>query len=158
MSSAAALSLDRIAEGLWGRLRDLRRAQERWDRFVSEPGEPPPDAGAATAGEAERVATELVLRALRAGAEALNHRILVRLRENEERAASLAALTELTGLPRIALTERVQDLAQVGLVTYMPETRLVRATGLTEGFLGLLDDVRDRLLAKAGPPDAEPRA
>ena len=134
--------MDQLAEGLWMRLRDILRAQSRWDGFVHDPeGEksqplPPPE-------ESERLAADMVLRALRVGIDPINHAILRRLtRENE---VALTSLIEQTGLSRIALMETINDLSQVGLASYAVETRQVRATVGAIGLLGLLDEVRARL-------------
>lgn len=136
---------DLLAEGLWGRLRDILMLHARWDRFVHHPEEeqPTPAPAAPPREEAERVATEMALRALRVGADPVNHAILVRLAREE--AVGLPALMDLTGLPRIPLSERVNDLSQVGLASYAVETREARATPAAEGLLGLLDEVRGRL-------------
>ena len=142
--------LDMMADGISGRLRDLLLARERWEGFVHEPGEASAASPAASPGEAERVAAEQVLRTLRAAVEVVNQRILVRLLGDAERTVSLGALTELTGLPRIPLTERVHDLAQVGLVSYSPDSPRVQATALAAGLLGLLDELRDRLVRIMG--------
>jgi hypothetical protein len=143
--------VEQMALGLGSRLRDIEMAQARWDRFVSEPGEPPAAEGlsASPAEEVRTLATDLVLRALRAGVDPVNHGILAGLLEDEG-SASLASLIGRTGLPRLALTERLNELAQVGLVAYSPESRGARATALTEAFLGIVAEVRDRLMRNMG--------
>lgn len=133
-------ALDQFAEGIASRLRDILLAQSRWDGFVSDPEREeaaiPPEAN-------ERLAAEMVLRAVRAGADPVNYAILRRLVDHDD--GSLTALMEQTGLSRVGLTETVQDLAQVGLVSYAPENREVRATAGARGLLGLIDAVRGRV-------------
>lgn len=137
---------DLLAEGLWSRLRDILMAQSRWDGFVHDPAgsgpkiEPVPP----SSEEAERVAGEMLLRALRVGVEPVSQAILLRLTHAE--AVGLPALMELTGLPRVAVIERVKDLSQVGLASYAVETGEARATALAEGLLGFEDEVRGRLM------------
>ena len=134
--------MDQLAEGLWMRLRDILMAQSRWDCFVHDPeGEksqplPPPE-------ESERLAADMVLRALRVGIDPINHAILRRLTQENE--VALTSLIEQTGLSRIALMETINDLSQVGLASYAVETRQVHATAGAIGLLGLLDEVRARL-------------
>lgn len=145
-SDAAANCFDLMAEGLYRRLRDILLAQSRWDSFVHDPEEEGHQEAspALSPEEATRVAAELVLRAFRAGLDPVNHLILARL--VAEKAVHLSSLMELTGLPRIPLTERVNDLAQVGLASHSVDTREVHATSLAEGLLVMLAEIRDRLV------------
>jgi len=141
---------DLIAEGVWSRLRDVVLSQRRWERFVDDPdgGGSGPEARTVEpprGAEARRIAEELTLRALRAGVDPTNHEILRRLGEADS--ATVAELAELTQLPRLALDERVGDLMQVGLVSRAADSQQVHATPLTEGMLGLVDDVASRLAA-----------
>ncbi|HYM62941.1 MAG TPA: hypothetical protein VEZ11_18790 [Thermoanaerobaculia bacterium] len=135
-------NLDLLAEGLWARLRDILLAQSRWDGFVRDPeggqlqAVPPPD-------DRERVASEMVLRALHVAVDPVNNAIL-HLLAGEERVA-IASLMEQTGLSRIGVIERVNDLSQVGLASYEVEAREARATAGASGLLGLFDDVSERL-------------
>ncbi len=148
---------DLLAEGLWSRLRDILMAQSRWDRFVHNPEgsgaptqvEPIPP----SREEAERVAAEMLLRALGAGAETVNQTILRRLASKE--AVKVPILMELTGLPRIAVIERVHDLARVGLASYAAESGEARGTPLSQGLLGFVDEVSGRLARIAGERWAE---
>lgn len=140
------------AEGLWSRFRDivlaLRRLQnfnfsadslegrftDRWlERLVND------------AGLMADVGRELVLRAFRTGADAINYKILTSLCEEE--AVALSRLVQLTGLSHFAVSERVNDLVQVGLAVRVLEQDAVRATPLTHGFLGVVGEVERRLTA-----------
>lgn len=137
---------DLLAEGLWSRLRDILMAQSRWDGFVHDPDGSGPKAEPVppSSEQGERLAGEMLLRALRVGVEPVNQAILLRLTHAE--AVGLPALMELTGLPRVAVIERVKDLSQVGLASYAVETGEARATALAEGLLGFEDEVRGRLV------------
>lgn len=142
----------KAAEGLWSRFRDvvmaLHRMQsfnfsaegsegrftDRWlDGIVKD------DRALADASQ------ELVLRAFRVGADAVNFKILTNL--SEEDAVALSRLAELSGLAHFALSERVNDLVQVGLAVRVLEEDAVRATSLTRGFLGLVGGIERRLTA-----------
>jgi len=131
-----------LAEGLAARLRDILMTQRRWDGFVHDPEGggpqllPPPD-------ETDRLAEEMILRALRVATDPINSAILRRL-AREDRVA-LTSLMEQTGLSRIALLETINDLSQVGLASYAVDTREVGATSAAIGFAGLLDAVREQL-------------
>jgi len=148
---------DLLAGGLWARLRDILLAQSRWDRFVPDPegGGSETDRGAEAPSPAERrrVAEEMVLRALRVGADPVNHAILVRL--GREEATPLASLMDETGLPRVPLGERIFDLAQVGLAAWAPETREARATGAGLGLVGIVGEISSRLARHADERWAE---
>lgn len=141
---------EQAADGLWSRFRDiamaLRRLQdfnfaadgaegrfpERWLEALAKDD-------AVLAG----VGRELVLRAFRAGADAINFDILTHLREEE--AVALSELARITRLPPFTLSERVNDLVQAGLAVRVLERDAVSATPLTRGFLGMVGDIEGRL-------------
>lgn len=143
---------ERAADGLWHRFRDivlaLRRLQDfnfaaegpegrftdRWLESLAKD-----DAAQASVGR------ELVLRAVRAGADAVNFEILTQLRDEEP--VALSRLAEVTGLPRFTVSERVNDLVQAGLAARVLEQDAVHATSLTRGFLGMVGEIERRLTA-----------
>ena len=143
---------DRLGEGLFERFRLLSLAIDREDRFVPESEEGAAATGGGflatlrREGEAERASEELVLRALRAGLDPINFDILKRLAVDVT--VPLAELAEATGLDRIALGERVNDLIQVGLAAKDIETRSVSGTAATLGLVELVSRARDRLSAR----------
>lgn len=132
-----------LAKGLWPRLRLLALAVEREDRFVAGPeeGEPGPTV---LGRDAARAAEELVLRSLRVGADPVNFSILVEL--SKEVTRSFADLMGSTGLDRLTLGERVNDLVQVGLATRDVETRSVSGTPAAAGLLKLVEKTGDSLV------------
>jgi len=141
-------AVDLVAEGIWARLRDMVMARSRWDRFVRDPegksgGEAPLASAPPAPDEAERLATELVLRALRVGVDPVSHRMLERL--TREDVVPLEALAETTGLPPIALHEKVADLVQVGLAVHDLERREVHATPLASGLALIVGEIARRL-------------
>ena len=136
-----------LGRALAPRLAEIAAALDRYAEFAFAPG----DAAAPRAlapGEEREAARELVLRALRAATDPLNDRILRRLAGGD---ATLAELSALAGLPRLAVWERVSDLVQTGLV--------VRAlagdgAGLTGAGAALLELVDEAAAAAAGEADA----
>jgi len=143
---------EEAAQGLWSRFRDIALALRRLQdfNFSAEGGE-----GQFTdrwleglvrdAGALSGVGRELVLRAFRVGADAVNFEILTRL--HDEEAVALSDLAQATGLPHFTVSERVNDLVQVGLAVRVLEQDAVRATALTRGFLGLVGGIEGRLTA-----------
>jgi DNA-binding IclR family transcriptional regulator len=132
-----------MAHGLWPRFRLLALAIDREDRFVAGPEE----GGAKTVGpgpDVERAAEELVLRSLRVGTEAVNLSILREL--SKEVTTSFSDLLDATGLDRLTLGERVNDLIQVGLAAKDVETRSVSGTPAAAGLLGFIDETRESLV------------
>lgn len=162
MSGGSAFDL--VAEGIWARLRDMIMARSRWDRFVRDPeggsgGEAPLAMAPPAPEEAERLAAELVLRALRVGVDPVSQRVLERLARED--VVPLETLAETTGLPPLALHEKVADLVQVGLAVHDLERRQVRATPLASGLLEIVGEIARRLaglLAERWPETAAPVA
>jgi len=134
-----------MAEGLWQRFRLIALAIDREDRFVAGPeeGEPTIDA---PGHDMERAAEELVLRSIRVGTETVNFSILREL--SKEVTTSFSDLMGVTGLNRLTLGERVNDLIQVGLAAKDVETRSVSSTPAGVGLLSLVDDTRESLVEK----------
>lgn len=141
---------EQAARGLWSRFRDIAMALRRLQdfNFSAEGGEGrftdrwlegllKDDAALAGVGR------ELVLRAFRVGADAVNFEILSRLREEE--GVALSHLAQATGLPPFTISERVNDLVQVGLAVRVIEQDAVRATALTRGFLATVGGIERRL-------------
>ena len=144
---------EQAADGLWSRFRDIALALRRWQDFnFSAEGSEGKfterwlEGLAKDTGALSGVGRELVLRAFRVGADGVNFEILTRLR-NEE-AVPLSDLAQATGLPHFTLSERVNDLVQVGLAVRVLEQDAVRATALTRGFLGMVGGIERRLTAK----------
>lgn len=97
-------------------------------------------------GEREQAAREFTLRAIRRGADPINHWI-VRTAYTES-SVTLEELEGELGITRATLSERVNDLVQVGLLERSVEGDAVQPTVLTAGFLGVVDDVTDRFAEK----------
>ena len=94
----------------------------------------------------EQAAREFTLRALRRGSDPLNHWI-IRM-AHEEQSIAVAELEQQAGVTKSTVSERVNDLVQVGLLERNLEGDMVQPTVLTAGFIGVVDDVADRFAQK----------
>jgi hypothetical protein len=123
-----------IAAGLASRLRALVVALDRLDRL--ETGSGTWLAGFADT-ELHAAATELSLRALRTVADPANFAVLQALAGDD--AQPLSHLIDSTGLGRLALSERLNDLVQVGLATRLIDTDHAEITGAGASLIRLID-------------------
>ncbi len=103
-----------LARGLAARLRDALDAAVRLASFsFEENGPPPPEL---IDGQESGVARDFVLRAVAGASDPSNHRLLVAAHAEEEAGGvTVERLCELLELPRLAITERVNELIQLGL-------------------------------------------
>jgi hypothetical protein len=106
-----------IAEGLARRLRSLTRVLDRLDRLESGSGE---WLANFNDNELPAAAAELTLRALRTASDPINYQILITL--SHHATLSLPDLIAATSLTRLPLSERLNDLVQVGLATRLIDT------------------------------------
>ena len=123
-----------IAGGLAGRLRSLVMALDRLDRLESGSGT---WRARFEAEELPDAATELTLRALRISADPRTFAILKALAAEDTR--SLSRLMEETGLGRLVLSERLNDLVQVGLATRLIDTDHAQITAAGAGIVRLVE-------------------
>ena len=138
-----------VAAGLASRLRALVAALDRLDRLES-------GSGTWLAGFAETelssAATELSLRALRTVADPANFALLQALAGDDSH--PLNRLIDATGLGRLALSERLNDLVQVGLATRLIDTDHAQITGAGASLIRLIDaliaEVAAQYLARPG--------
>lgn len=91
--------------------------------------------------ERAKATREFTLRAIREGSDPINHWIIRMARDR--RTVPVDDLEEEVGISKAALSERVNDLVQVGLVERTVEGDAVQPTVLAEGFLGIVDDVSE---------------
>lgn len=96
--------------------------------------------------EREQAVREFTLRAFRRGSDPINHWIL--RKADREHSVPVAELGDELGLAKSTVSERVNDLVQVGLLERDLEGDTVQPTVLTVGFLGMVDDVSDRFAEK----------
>ncbi len=136
------VDLEAIAEGLWLRLRDVILAERRLERFAFRPDAHEasvPGRLASLVGDAsalDRLAQDVTLRALAAGADAVSWRILGGLGGEGE---LMAAMARRLDLPELALAERVGALAQAGLAARDLERNAVLPTPAGQGLVAFVD-------------------
>ncbi|MFQ5943391.1 MAG: hypothetical protein ACE5JF_07550 [Anaerolineales bacterium] len=112
-----------IASGLSDRLRSLTVALDRLDRLESGSGE---WLSRFKESELSAASIEMTLRALRSAADPINFSALATLANAD--ALSMDQLIEATGVLRLTLSERLNDLVQVGLVSRNIDTDHVQTT------------------------------
>ena len=142
-----AQGLTDLSFALAMRLRDLARMLDRLDRLESGTGEWLAGQGEAALREA---ALDITLRALRTAADPTNLSILEFLSTRES--APMAELEQATKMGRLALTERVNDLAQVGLAGRNIDTDHVQSTSggvALVGLVGSIGEATAKTLAEA---------
>jgi len=131
-----AQGLTDLSSALALRLRDIARLLDRLDRLESGTGEWLASQGEGALREA---ATDMTLRALRAAADPTNFAILAFL--SAHTSAPIAELETATGFGRLALTERVNDLVQVGLAGRNIDTDHVQGTAAGAALVGLIHNI-----------------
>ncbi|MCS6911089.1 MAG: hypothetical protein NZM11_11085, partial [Anaerolineales bacterium] len=117
-------------------LRDLARMADRLDRLESGTGHWLASQDEAALREA---ATDMALRALRAAADPTNFAILKFLAAHTS--SPIAELERAIGLGRLALSERVNDLVQVGLAARNIDTDHVQITAGGTALVRLIGDI-----------------
>jgi CO/xanthine dehydrogenase Mo-binding subunit len=142
--------LHRLADGLWARLRSVLLAERRLERFAFtvEAGGGDPAGVARLAGDPEALGAlsrDVTLRALAAGVEPVNFRLLACLGPEPH---PLDGLARSVGLPRVAVTERVGALAQVGLATRDLERDGAEATPAGQALVALVEYLRGAVQAR----------
>lgn len=131
-----------FGKALAARLADIAAAAARYDSFAFS--ERP--AGEAAGGDPAATARDLALAALRAAGDPVAYAMLRRLAESD---ATLVELGGLTGLPRLAVWERVNGLVAVGLAGRRHEDD---TAGLTPAGQVLVEFLEAAVAAATGPP------
>ena len=125
------------------RLRDLARMIDRLDRLEAGTGEWLSSLGE---GAVKEAATDMTLRALRAAADPANFALLAFLAVHAS--APMAELEGATGIGRLSLSERVNDLVQVGLAGRNIDTDHVQITAGGAALVGLIESISDATAEK----------
>lgn len=120
--------IDDLVEGLWRRLRDVIMVAERVETFAFGATETGPATLRLDAAEAEALARDVVVRALRTAGDPLNWSILERAAASAEEGAALDEAAGALGIPRLVVSERVSELMQAGLAMRALDTDRVHAT------------------------------
>ncbi len=142
--------LTAVSSALALRLRHVARLLDRLDRLES-------GSGAWLSGlESEALgaaASEITLRALRTAADPTTYQLLAYLTRHTS--LPVADLEAATGLDRLTLSERVNDLVQVGLAGRNIDTNHVQITEAGAALAGLIESIAGeivrQLTAAPGP-------
>jgi hypothetical protein len=127
-----------IRSGLVDRVRSLLLGLDRRDRLETA-GELAGWLQRQTREQLDDIAREMLLRALRCAGDPVNYRILEGLHLGI--ALQEAGLMSDTDLDRVALSERLNDLSQVGLLSRDMVGDQVCATSLGNGVRALIERV-----------------
>ncbi len=128
-----------ISAGLAGRLRSLALVLDRLDRLESGSG----DWMAGFADEElPEAALAMTLRALQTSADSANFRILKALESNESQ--KMADLMEMTKNGRLQLSERLNDLVQVGLASRLIDTDHAQITAAGAAMVELIEEIAEK--------------
>ena len=144
-SSPPDRTLGNIAAGVAGRLRSLVVVLDRLDRLESGSGEWL--AGFAE-GELPEAATAMTLRALRTASDPANYAILKALGAGES--SKIGDLMAATGYGRLPLTERLNDLVQVGLASRLIDTDHAQITAAGAAMVDLIEQLVKQVMAEYG--------
>ncbi len=134
---------DAILAGLVDRVRGLLLALDRRDRLETA-GEFVGWLQQQTREQLDDIAREMLLRVLRCAGDPVNYRILERLDLLDP--VHAADLMPGTDLDRVALSERLNDLAQVGLISQDTIADQVHGTSLAIGVRAVVE----RMAVEAG--------
>lgn len=143
---------DDMVQGLADRTRNLLRVLDRQDRLETAGTFVGWLEGEVRDGRLVESTRELLLRALAVAGDPVSFRLLERLDPLE--GVELPALMRDTGLGRVAASERVHDLVQVGLASRDLVSDQVRGTALAAGIVALVaavaGETADRLREELG--------
>ena len=133
-----------LGKALAERLADIASAAARYDAFAFS-DRPVPDAGDDGPADSAITVRDLALAALRAAGDPLSYAMLRRMATGD---APLADLVAGTGLPRLAVWERLNGLVAAGLAGRRHEDD---RGGLTAAGLVLVELVEGAVAAATAP-------
>ena len=135
-----------LGKALGARLAEVRSAMARYDSFAYRPEEAvrgrddPP-------GTAETAARDFVLVALAAAADPVSFALLQRMASGD---TTLADLGAATGLPRVAVWERLSTLVATGLAGRSLESDTAGLTPAGSTLVALVEEATSAAAAEAG--------
>lgn len=132
--------ISQIAGGLAGRLRALVMTQDRLDRLESGSGQ---WREGFVAEELPESASFLTLRVLHTVGDPTNFTILQLLATADSQ--TIPALIAETGVGRLVLSERLNDLVQVGLVTRLIDTDHAQITAAGASIVRLVKQMANQI-------------
>lgn len=142
MISTVAETSPRLARGVAARIRDAVEAAERLASFSFDADPAAAEGRVQLAeGEEREVARDFLLRVFRGASDRTGHRILLIAAARAEDGVSLGALAAELELPRMAASERVNALIQVGLVYRDLQLDAVRIAPAGEAIVALLGEL-----------------
>lgn len=129
-----------IADGLSGRLRSLVMAQDRLDRLESGSGQ---WRSGFVSDELDESAEFLTLRVMHTTSDPLNFTILQSLATADS--LPIPTLMSESGVGRLVLSERLNDLVQVGLVTRLIDTDHAQITVAGASIVDLVNQIASQI-------------
>lgn len=129
-----------IADGLSGRLRSLVMAQDRLDRLESGSGQ---WRSGFVSDELDESAEFLTLRVMHTASDPLNLTILQSLATADS--LPIPSLMTKAGVGRLVLSERLNDLVQVGLVIRLIDTDHAQITAAGAGIVDLVNQIASQI-------------
>lgn len=132
-----------IAVGISGRLRALVLTLDRLDRLEAGTGK---WLEKFNNSELDQAATDMSLRALQASTKPKNYAILKQL--SLQPSFSITELTEVLEQDRLGLSERLNDLIQVGLVTREIDTDQAQITPSGADMVRMLTDLSSQVVSE----------
>ncbi len=128
-----------LVDGLWARLRNVLIALDRVDRLETSV-EFSDWIQALQRDDAQMHATarSWVLRVLSVAADPLNYQLLLSLRTDSQ---TISQLMQTAGVTRVELTERIKDLAQIGLLSQAMETSDVQNTSAGDAIVAWIESL-----------------
>ncbi len=132
MGGKSVRGRESIVQGLRDRTRNLLRAFDRQDRLETA-SEFAGWLGRQDEGSLASATREIMLRALRVVGDPVNFRIIEALDPLD--ATSVPDLMQALGLGRVALSERINDLVQVGLASRELIDDQIRSTPFATGMV-----------------------
>lgn len=131
-----------ISEAIFARVRAIHLAAQRLDRLPeNEPG-----TSRLGSQDVPKLVEEFLFRLAMVGLEPHNLRMLKEIVQHNS--LPLARLVESSGLPALAVTERIADMVQVGLVERSLVGNYVQASRVARLLVDLVDAVSRQLATK----------
>jgi len=139
---------DDMIQGLADRARNLLRVLDRQDRLETAQTFVGWLQQQLNEGVLAQSTQELFLRALAVSGEPVNFVILTRLDPLE--GVEVPGLMQHTGLGRVAVSERVNDLVQAGLASRDMVSDQIRGTSLGAGIVALVEEIAGKAATRLG--------
>ena len=134
-----------LGKALGARLAEARAAMSRYDAFAYRPDEA--SRGEEQTGDPDTAARDFVLVALAAAADPASYTLLRRMSGGD---ATLAELGVASGLPRLAVWERLANLVATGLAGRSLETDTAGLTPAGAVLVALVEKATSAAAAEAG--------